>query len=551
MSATSVNGQCNSGSQSATCSASSEYSFETKIQRKTPDANLILKVDRDRVCDEWLYCNASVQVLDSKQKPPKWQDVCFSLGKCDALDQGGRCVSIVDEGQDQLGALTYDHPSEVDQIKNLSGYNKIGLKWGESEIIPGYYPYSAMKETGTPVGIANGSFEDGSTRPWKAHNNGIISNFRDGANRVLRIKPNSITGAYSGGRLEKIASAVSNQSTYVISFRAKTDSASMDGQKILVQIGPYGVNKDQYTAFKDPNNIDKTIGYVTLRNYWQEYVLQVEAEVLPASITGPLNITFVRAPRESANDAFYLDNVNMKSVLDAANNYLVARSCRLYPTQNAPACDYYDQQANRDYRGWQGYCVETDPGYPARQFSNQPMCLNWWPVDVIQGESNIFSDEKVAGYTGRKPLYYCLEAEGNAPYYNATSVNIPVSKAGKISQKCKLFPAPGVYLYTGGSDPSSYTSPQLDNYKSSEINSIIINYKYERDDKECTLHDNVFSFQLLPSGDNFSGEHTLVINADKKIYVVIKVTRDSQGRFIVTGRADPGGEGTVWTMQAK
>jgi len=44
-------------------------------------------------------------------------------------------------------------------------------------------------------------------------------------------------------------------------------------------------------------------------------------------------------------------------------------------------------------------------------------CLQWWPVDVVG--SSPLSVDSAAGYIaqgGRFPLYYCLEAEGNAPY---------------------------------------------------------------------------------------------------------------------------------------
>ena len=41
------------------------------------------------------------------------------------------------------------------------------------------------------------------------------------------------------------------------------------------------------------------------------------------------------------------------------------------------------------------------------------MCLQWWPVDIVQGEQNMFSDDQAVGYFGRKPLYYCVEAAGN------------------------------------------------------------------------------------------------------------------------------------------
>jgi hypothetical protein len=456
------NSFCSAGaSGSPDCAASGEASFKTSGSHDTEDANIILKTDKNRICDEWLYCNASVQMLNTKKSPPKYEDMCFSVGKCSAIDKGGSCINISDN-QDEL---SYDSQCkdkdtgncDVDKIKNLSGLSKVGIDWGfrcsksgdecsgpsadcgtGSECVravaDGYFPYSVMSEVGMPVGIPNSSFGDGSTRPWKvAPAGGVFSNYDDNGNKVLRIKP---AGAYNGVTANKLASSIDTGqgSTYVVSFRAKTSNPH--GQNIIVSVGPYG-GGNGYTQFKYYNPDTETeIDYVPLESYWQEYVLSIYGPDIGSSDSDELSITIAQAPGDnrcftagtacgSSGDcdgeacsinqkAFYIDNVNMKSVLQVAEgrNY-VARSCRMYPTDNAPACDYYDNEKKKDYQGWKGYCIETDPGYLPREFSNQPMCLNWWPVDIIQGESNIFSGDEVVGYKGRKPLYYCIESAGN------------------------------------------------------------------------------------------------------------------------------------------
>lgn len=451
-----TDGQNNCSGTSPTCSRSYTDSFTTEDADAAPDANVVLKVDRDRVCNEWLYCDAAVKILNNKKNPPQQEDVCFSVGVCDQLDSGGRCVNRVDESDQSV--QTALHPSGVNEVRNLSGYSKAGLDWGYRcvnnrlacdclginvdecidaavcgsdlgqrcvrAVIDGYYPYSTMWEVGLPIAVANSNFEDGSVRPWKSHNGGQIALDRtEKTNTVLEIKPGS---GVSGATTVNLASGIEKQ-TYVVSFRAKTDNTS--GQDIWVEIGPYNEVDYNSDGMIDTADYLQFIYYnpetgletpeVSLTTSWQEFVMVIDEGSWPINedVDGPLRLTVVQTGG-GPNSEFYIDNINMKTVLAVGEplNY-VARSCRMYPTQNSPACDFYDFNSAKSYRGWKGYCVETDPLYQDRRYANQPVCLQWWPVDILFGEANVFSDDPVAGYTGRQPLYYCLESSGDYEYY--------------------------------------------------------------------------------------------------------------------------------------
>jgi|GEM_PF-3809862 len=80
----------------------------------------------------------------------------------------------------------------------------------------------------------------------------------------------------------------------------------------------------------------------------------------------------------------------------------VARQCRSYPQSDSSVCDYEDSQTGVQYKGWKGYCVEKDPRDPT-------VCLNWWPIDVLAGETNVFADQSLS--LTRAPLFYCAEAD--------------------------------------------------------------------------------------------------------------------------------------------
>lgn len=437
---------CEMGTAGVECAASTWQQFTTIDQSIEPDANIILKVNRDRICDEWLYCNASVQVLNNKKNPPKVEDVCFSTGLCSQLGKGGECTAIASSSP---AAITKKHPSEVEEINNLSGYSKVGLDWGYHcrrsgrdcgpcsnnasqcadnancgsdmcirEKIDGYYPYSVMAEIGALVGIPNSNFEDGTLRPWKSQANAILDLEEvSGGNKVLRVKP---MANMSGVRADKLADRIDTKATYVISFRARTDEANE--QEIVVAMETAdGSGKKQYNRFEYYEPLSGAVGdSLFINNQWKQYVMSISGNEFPDIFKEkPLNLTIVAVGSGPTSRHFYLDDIQMKTVLKIGDpRLMVARSCRMYPTQNAPACDYYDEDKGKDYRGWKGYCVESDPSYPGGN-----ICLQWWPVDVISGETNIFSDDAPAGYLGRKPLYYCLESKGDYPYYEKTVCN--------------------------------------------------------------------------------------------------------------------------------
>ncbi len=483
-SGSSVGETCGDGTSSvnsASCAATSDATFTTVLGAGV-DANVILRANRDRVCNEWMYCNAAVQVTNNKKNPPTSEDVCFGVGLCDQMDKGGKCAHIVDNNQSKA-ELTFKatkEDNEVNKIKNLSGYSKVGLDWGKrcsvtgldctndanvciggdkdecvEAKISGYYPYYAMQELGLPVDIPNSNFDNKSIWPWRAErfpateasvSDDSINGFD---NHVLKIVPNQKWG---GVETYNLAPVVDLNGLYIISFKARTDKNKAveyaydnnlsSGQRIVMQM--ILEKTDGTVAYYDFNYYNKKTNqqtwYVDLTQDPQEYVMFLDlSKLTDIKSTSPVGLViadyqYTKCGNNSNNsnyqlcidnldysDAYYVDDINMKTVLKITDkqNYIV-RSCRMYPDKNATACNYYNQQDNKDMRGWQGYCIESDPATigKARQ-----MCLQWWPVDVISGESNIFSQNNMAGYHGVAPLYYCVQSEANYPYYKKNISN--------------------------------------------------------------------------------------------------------------------------------
>jgi hypothetical protein len=95
---------------------------------------------------------------------------------------------------------------------------------------------------------------------------------------------------------------------------------------------------------------------------------------------------------DSCSGSVYFDNITISSVLHAQNplsNKQPLIGCRLYPESESLTCEYLNEDGYK-YKGWYGYCLEHDPLYPE-------YCLNWYPVNTLDGAMNVCWGECVYG----------------------------------------------------------------------------------------------------------------------------------------------------------
>ncbi|MFH1366968.1 MAG: fibronectin type III domain-containing protein [Patescibacteria group bacterium] len=362
------------------------------------DANVILKVKKDRECAKWLTCNTGIEQKDPKTN--QTEELCLNLTACTSLNKSNQCSSYVDLPQEEM---TYRTPDEINQLKWLSGSVIAGLDWqyqAGSPLVRGYYPWSAMTEVGEKVRIKNYDFEDTSynydIKKWTnftkypnvATNPTTIEIVEDPAakdkksNYVLKI--GDMDSLNQGVRVQA-SGDTSVSSKYAVNLKIKSENS--DPQKVRFSLNSGGNNPKV-----------SVLGTYTLTSGWQ-YITTPAAPGVGGAYTY-LDIYAV----EGSAQPFYVDEIKIEPVLQVGAGVFLNRSCRLYPQEDAPSCEYYD--SNGIYqRGWRGYCLQRDP-------DNESLCLSWWPVDILYGESNLFGAEETAGYSGRTPLYYCAESLG-------------------------------------------------------------------------------------------------------------------------------------------
>lgn len=86
--------------------ATPPFSLVSPVSESNPaanDANIILKVDRDRECSEWLACQSSIQERDAQGE---LRTLCTEYSACDATIPGQSCTHWIPRGSAPFARLT-------------------------------------------------------------------------------------------------------------------------------------------------------------------------------------------------------------------------------------------------------------------------------------------------------------------------------------------------------------------------------------------------------------------------------------------------------------
>lgn len=393
------------------------------------NSSLILKVKPDRVCSSWLYCTSyEKNNLQDSTTSYTNQDSCLNLGLCTSLNEKGECDNFeILQADDQ--AVQYD-AGDVNKTgyaqlgKSISGYN-----------VTGYYPYNLMTQIGASTNVPNGNFESaysGTFEPigWYTANEDIQNSSELDAIKWTadKFKLESVVKNRQEGasylRLNAAHEAESEEidvrgnSEYILTAWLNSLNIQPDGTYAQIQIKE--MNNDVSACQSAGAGVCKVAdgGW----QIWQSLTLKnglpwtkVTQKILLNQSTRSLKIKLVNYNNTSVKDniTYYdychddnintecliggyslIDDISLKPVLKVNENDLISRECRLYPAQDALSCKYFKD--NSLFYGLYGYCLVSDPQNPS-------ICLQWWPVDQLKGESI----DEVSSYADRVPLYYC------------------------------------------------------------------------------------------------------------------------------------------------
>ncbi|MBI3956576.1 MAG: hypothetical protein HY340_01150 [Candidatus Kerfeldbacteria bacterium] len=240
---------------------------------------------------------------------------------------------------------------------------------------------------------------------------------KDGGN-FLRVHVKADADRFSGVGVP-ITDGLRAGGSYTATFKFRYIDNREEPEKVKVQLGynylsTGNVNYDNAAFTADDFEIVQGSGNIELpvTTEWQTFTLgPITTRSFNQTLTPFLSfVTNTKTAGKTNDTVFDLDSVSLKPVLETAKSRLTAtdtkkleRRCRLFPRDDSPECDYLDDNFTR-YKGWKGYCLDKDP-------QNENLCLTWWPLDLLAGESPFTVPQNV-GYDGRSPLYYCMQAEG-------------------------------------------------------------------------------------------------------------------------------------------
>lgn len=370
------------------------------VSTSTLDTNVILKVRRDRSCSQWYTCGSSVAVPGSATG----QRVCTSLTSCSLLDPAtNQCANpgsgLFTTGSAVAGEFTFASPADSSRWKNLSGYTVPGIQLTSTDIISrGYAPLSSMPQIGLSARVTNGDFEQ-SDGPDSLVDGGADWHSCDSGSPAV---PDTQACAYTttAGKVAEGRAALKLATTL-------NAAANLSHSSIALTPGT------RYSVSVQFNTLDLASGDVRLEvagggplltltqssgSGWQQ---QLGSFVATGATTLRLSAS------ADATGSAYVDEVKIQPVLQVSPDPLprfTGQQCRVYPRGDAPSCRY--TQDDGEYRGVVGYCLQADPRNPSR-------CIQWWPVDVVAGQSLDVFGETIS-LPGRTPLRYCTEASGNA-----------------------------------------------------------------------------------------------------------------------------------------
>jgi hypothetical protein len=375
------------------------------------EANMILQVQKDRTCQEWLYCRTRIQSFDSEGNR---DDKCFDIGLCDSLDQNGECGNFPNVPNEEIvgeqisGATGYTSTYSVEDLRLMSGYTKAGMSWtgftSGNGTINGYWPYHSMLQIGNEADrLYNPSFEDTITTSlplqspflyWSTTLSTIASN------TAARVVPDN--NSASGVSAAKLSLAI-NSGTPLPSNLILSQNISLSPSEYILS----GFIKWQNIPTGNTNigaSVQVYDGATRIDAFGFEQGYSIGWQPFSIRFSNTTNNVSIRMALIGVNEGeAFFDGLSILPALQTAETpaeVLLGQRCRLYPETNSPECNYV--KGTKSYVGWPGFCVEPDP-------RNSAYCVNWWPVDIIKGSVAQINETPLV-FSEKVPLYYCMEA---------------------------------------------------------------------------------------------------------------------------------------------
>ena len=439
------------------------------------DSNVLLKVQRDRQCSQWL---TPTTTIESTKPNGQKENLTLGLATCDSFSPSGQCNHFVDEmrcsnNAKQTCVVDADCGAGVckpmnftgntaaysrEDLRNKSGLVLAGLQWAGNQILNGKYLFGVAPQVGNDgVAVAddvlNGTFnkskilsESGWTLQADSTTDGSVlalttSQTLAVGNTTAPVTVNPFlqaTPSIGGSRptvIRTTTAAMANRltpdRTYVLSFNIRyvqSPDRLLTDTKISAGIAS--------SATAGIISTNAWYGNVKPTTQWQRFVigpltLSANATQAQGNTAFDNNGNSTHQPFDQSTGMVYflvpsnnrtaiaIDDVSVLPVLNVDDPLPATTSGITGQLSNdayiARSCRAYPNSTalSCGYQDDTGKRFDGWQGYCLEPDPRNPTgCLSWYPIDLLAGERNIFGRVEAAGYSGQNPLYMCLQSAG-------------------------------------------------------------------------------------------------------------------------------------------
>ncbi len=389
----------------------------------TNDANVILKVSRDRECGEWLQCRSSHRVFDTQSG--SYKEVCDAIGRCNkSLDSYSNtdfinCSNWLDNNHELSNQIltddAYRNRNTTWKGQDFSGYSILNT-----------FPVEELSE----VNVGNATVADWRLAKTLACGGG--PNCRSAADLNSPSCRSTSVGLPCGRNNAGVCLGSVNP---VCVQDLDSPAVGVPRQSIAPSCRAY---PEETSPFPNSQAINESLAFNSVNTCNENPGFSNDPAKYNSCECNYTKVTYGDAITKYWN----FSNPNNEGILDANNQNLQGvvsgicvggdsadRACDSDSDCAGGSCQKLKKQSR--LIGWQGYCVEPDLSRPLNAEQNSFACLTWFPKDNITGAFDINNQHVEAGFqaTETNGKYYCLEAKG----YQETNSNTAVNGTGALT----------------------------------------------------------------------------------------------------------------------
>lgn len=447
------------------------------------NTNVILENRLTRQCSEWLYCTSGAQV-DGKS-------ICYDVGRCSEADPANpnNCKKPSVKSNVTVKNQTFDFANtfERENVRNLTGFSKAGIRWSSDKVIEGYSAPESMKQSVSYAKLTNGDFEKISAdvsdvAGWKLSGDGCelpSDNLFDGVDSwdgfysmklTLRNKGYCQIESNSGKDFDENKNyylSLSPSNRYVISFAGRSSTgkqiATVGMKYYDANFNECAINEDKYNSL--PNIFVKGIYeyLVTLNNskyYYNKFCIDKSGnQTLPSGqipnwIQGQTSKNIaIGKDWQKYNVVVEPNNSQFSMPRNASYGRIIIKAPQRLDDSSLVVGDVgsiwldnvnLDSSLQVSTSRFASTMCRLYPSADAKQCSYTKFdktyqglegycleedpyvpgqCLQWFPVDTAGGNSIYTPGEEIQAYDNRPSLYMCVASKGNNDLYNYYSTN--------------------------------------------------------------------------------------------------------------------------------